>query len=79
MVCYRLLFQNDPLLNVFLGFPDDRFRVLVVAKRNEFSVSQMVGASPLQKCYLSDGLGFQPQCRMPDYPAWLLPGLPLLH
>ena len=60
MVRHRLLFQNDPLLNVYLSFPDDLFRVLVVAKRNEFSVSQMVAASPLQKCYLSDGLGFQP-------------------
>jgi hypothetical protein len=49
------------------SFPDDLFGVFVIAKRNEFGVSQMVGTSPLQKCYLSHGLGLQPQCRMPDY------------
>jgi hypothetical protein len=60
MVRHRLLFQNDPLLNVYLSFPDDLFRVFVIAKRNEFGVSQMVGTGPLQKCYLSYGLGLQP-------------------
>jgi hypothetical protein len=69
MVRYRLLFQNDPLLNVYLSFPDDLFRVFVIAKRNEFGVSQMVGTGPLQKSYLSYGLGLQPLCRMPDYAA----------
>lgn len=34
-------FQNDPLLNVYLSFPDDLFRVFVIAKRSEFGVSQM--------------------------------------
>jgi hypothetical protein len=48
--CY---FQNDPLLNVYLSFPDDLFRVFVIAKRNEFGVSQMVSTGPLQKSYLS--------------------------
>jgi hypothetical protein len=28
--------------------------------------------SPLQKGYLSHGLGLQPQCRMPDYAACIL-------
>jgi hypothetical protein len=79
LVRHRLLFQNDPLLNVYLSFPDDLCRVFVIAKRNEFGVSQMVGTGPLQKSYLSYGLRFQPQCRMPDYAAWLLPELPLLH
>jgi hypothetical protein len=55
--CY---FQNDPMLNVYLSFPDDLFRVFVIAKRNEFGVSQMVGTGPLQKSYLSYGLGLQP-------------------
>jgi hypothetical protein len=53
MVRHRLLFQNDPLLNVYLSFPDDLFRVFVIAKRNEFGVSQMVSTGPLQKSYLS--------------------------
>jgi hypothetical protein len=62
-----------------LSLSDDLFRVFVMAKRNEFGVSQMVGTGPLQKCYLSYGLGLQPQCRTPVYAAWLLPELPSLH
>jgi hypothetical protein len=79
MVRHRLLFHNAPLLNVYLSFPEDLFRVFVIAKRNEFGVSQMVGTGPFQKSYLSYGFWLQPQCRMPDYAAWLLPELPLLH
>lgn len=56
----KLLFQTDPLPNVYPSFPDDLFRVFVIAKRNELGVSQMVGTSPLQKCYLSHGFGPQP-------------------
>ena len=69
MVRHRLLFHNAPLLNVYLSFPEDLFRVFVIAKRNEFGVSQMVGTSPFQKCDLSHGLRPQPLCRMPDYAA----------
>jgi hypothetical protein len=55
---------NSPTM---LSLSDDPFRVFVIAKRNEFGMSQMVSTSPLQKSYLSHGLGRQPQCRMPDY------------
>jgi hypothetical protein len=51
------------------SFPDDLFGVFVIAKRNEFGVSQMVGTSPFQKFDLSHGLRPQPLCRMPDYAA----------
>jgi hypothetical protein len=42
------------------SFPDDLFGVFVIAKRDEFGVSQMVGTSPFQKCNLSHGLRPQP-------------------
>src|SRR6266446_5629739 len=71
-VSVTIAIHTDPLPNVYLSFPEDLFRVFVIAKRDEFSVSQMVGTSPLQKCYLSHGLGPQPQCRMPDYAACIV-------
>jgi hypothetical protein len=43
-----------------LSFPDGLLGVFIIAKRNEFGVSQMVGTSPFQKCYLSRSLRPQP-------------------
>ena len=61
------------------GFPDDSPGLFVVSKRNKLRVTKMVCVCPFQKVYAGYGLWFNPQCRMPDYAAWLLPELPLLH
>jgi hypothetical protein len=54
-------------------------RILVITQADELRVSQMIRSRPFQKLYLRYGFRHQPQCRMPDYAAWLLPELPLLH
>jgi hypothetical protein len=62
-----------------LGFPDDLARVLVVAHGDELDMPDMVRARPFEEIEPGDQFGPHPRCRMPDYAAWLLPVLPLLH
>jgi hypothetical protein len=61
------------------GFSHDFVRVFAFTQTDELRVSQMISLAPLEKLYLGHGAWLHPQCRMPDYAAWLLPELPSLH
>jgi hypothetical protein len=45
---YKLSAENRLSLRQTLSLPDYLLRIFVIAKRNEFGMSQMVGACPLQ-------------------------------
>ena len=55
-----------------LRLPHHLARVLVLSEPDEPRVAQMMPSGPLQKLNFRYRFRLQPQCRMPDYAAWVL-------